>query len=541
VHEIRRQGATDGAVGRPIAVTSYRAFALLAALGEASCTGGPSRIDAAALPALGTVDIRYQSYNVEMVEVTGGKFWKPYASKGQPSKPPSEADTGTPHGMNPDLYEYRTPIDLASPRLRKLAAALAPAYLRVSGTWANSTYFDDTDALSAKTPPGFLGTLTRSRWAAVIDFSRAVDAPIVTSFATSTGTRDSAGVWQPSLARRWLDATRTLGGNVAAVEFMNEPTLADIGGAPPGYAASDYGRDFRAFLALMKHDAPGIEVAGPGSSGERDGTWRVQYASPTMLKTKNLLAATGAGVDVFSYHYYGALSERCAPNWQTKEDEALSEKWLSGTDDALSFYRRMRDEFEPEKPLWLTETAQAACGGNRWASAFVDTFRYLDQLGRLAKQHVQVVFHNTLAASDYALLEEADLTPRPNYWAALVWRKLMGTTVLDAGVSNRSGLHVYAHCLRGTPGGVALLAINPDREKPHAISVSVDGSRYALSSPSSSSKTTLLNGTVLALTPDGDLPAIEGVPVPRGDVVVPAASIVFVALPKAGNAACGPS
>jgi hypothetical protein len=26
----------------------------------------------------GTVDERYQSYNIEMLEVTGGKFWKPY-------------------------------------------------------------------------------------------------------------------------------------------------------------------------------------------------------------------------------------------------------------------------------------------------------------------------------------------------------------------------------------------------------------------------------------------------------------------------------
>jgi hypothetical protein len=27
---------------------------------------------------IGTVDERFQSYNVEMVEVIGGRFWKPY-------------------------------------------------------------------------------------------------------------------------------------------------------------------------------------------------------------------------------------------------------------------------------------------------------------------------------------------------------------------------------------------------------------------------------------------------------------------------------
>jgi hypothetical protein len=32
-----------------------------------------------ALLKLGTVSDRFQSYNIEMVEVTGGRFWKPYA------------------------------------------------------------------------------------------------------------------------------------------------------------------------------------------------------------------------------------------------------------------------------------------------------------------------------------------------------------------------------------------------------------------------------------------------------------------------------
>ena len=117
----------------------------------------------------------------------------------------------------------------------------------------------------------------------------------------------------------------------------------------------------------------------------------------------------------------------------------------------------------PGKPLWLTETADAACGGNPWASTFLDSFRYLDQLGRLSKRGVQVHMHNTLASSDYGLLDDNTLMPRPNYWAALLWRKFMGTTVLDPGLSAASNLHLYSHCLRGQPGGVALLAINTDQ------------------------------------------------------------------------------
>ncbi len=93
---------------------------------------------------IGTVDERFQSYNVEMLEVTGGMFWKPYSSLAkQTAKPAAASGSSTPAGMDPNLYEYRPPVNLANVRLRKMAEALGPAYIRVSGTWANTTYFQD--------------------------------------------------------------------------------------------------------------------------------------------------------------------------------------------------------------------------------------------------------------------------------------------------------------------------------------------------------------------------------------------------------------
>src|SRR3954463_14974941 len=114
-----------------------------------------------------TVDPRYLSYNVEMVEVTGGRFWAPYktASADAAPKPP---DPNMPAGIDPNLFQYRKPIDLSNARLRKLAAGLGPAYVRVSGTWANSTYFQDSDAPAPAQPPeGFRGVLTRAEWQGV--------------------------------------------------------------------------------------------------------------------------------------------------------------------------------------------------------------------------------------------------------------------------------------------------------------------------------------------------------------------------------------
>src|SRR3954454_21068682 len=117
------------------------------------------------MPRVGTVDERYQSFNIEMLEVTGGGFWAPYKQQGEAPPRPESEKLPTPGGMDPSLYRYRPPIDLSNPRLRKLAAALGPAYVRVSGTWANSTYFQDSDDPAPATPPaGFGGVLTRQQW-----------------------------------------------------------------------------------------------------------------------------------------------------------------------------------------------------------------------------------------------------------------------------------------------------------------------------------------------------------------------------------------
>jgi len=90
-------------------------------------------VDPAKMPRISTVDERFASYNIEMAEVTGGNFWKPYHSQGsteaQATQSPQSAST--PAGMDPNMYQYRPPIDLTNSRLRKLAAALGPTYVRV--------------------------------------------------------------------------------------------------------------------------------------------------------------------------------------------------------------------------------------------------------------------------------------------------------------------------------------------------------------------------------------------------------------------------
>jgi hypothetical protein len=492
------------------------------------------------MPRVGSVDERFQSYNIEMVEVTGGRFWKPYAAKaGDSTEAAKQPGSNQPSGMSPSLYQYRPPIDLSNARLRKLAAALGPAYLRVSGTWANSTFFQNSDDPAPDTPPkGFNGVLTRKQWKGVVDFFGAVGAKIVTSFAISMGTRDAAGVWTPDQARELLAYTKSAGGSIAAAEYMNEPTFAAMGGAPAGYDAKAFVRDLNVFRALMKSDSPGTVILGPGGVGE--GTALVP-AFMHAVTSEDILAAAGPVFDAISYHSYGAVSSRCAMMGAaagTTSDAALSEEWLARSGQMEQFYGALRDRFEPEKPLWLTETAQAACGGDRWASTFLDSFRYLNQLGLLARRGVQVHMHNTLAASDYGLLDESTYEPRPNYWAALLWRKLMGTAVLDPGASPAPNLHIYAHCLRSHPGGVALLVINAGRDGTQSLDIPMASERYTLTAHDLQDTHVQLNGADLQLGAEDALPELKGFATHKGQIEFAPASITFLAIPKARNASC---
>ena len=145
-------------------------------------TPGPAhaqsvKLEPEKMSKIGTVDERFQSYNVEMLEVTGGRFWAPYKHRTMRHSDTKTGDARWNAGLACIAIELRSisPIrNCASWR-----AALGPAYVRVSGTWANSTYFQDSDDPAPATPPtGFNGVLTRKQWHGVMDFAHAVDAKI---------------------------------------------------------------------------------------------------------------------------------------------------------------------------------------------------------------------------------------------------------------------------------------------------------------------------------------------------------------------------
>ena len=113
----------------------------------------------------------------------------------------------------------------------------------------------------------------------------------------------------------------------------------------------------------------------------------------------------------------------------------------------------------------------------------------------------------------------------------------MGTTVLESGVPIQAGLHVYAHCLRDTPGGIALLVLNTDKTAARTLSLPTAARRYTLTASELHSTSVQLNGQTLTLGANDALPRLVGVAMPAGEVVFAPATVTFLALPEAGNGA----
>jgi heparanase len=494
-------------------------------------------INPTAMKHIGSVSDRYQSYNIEMVEVVGGDFWKPY--KLMDSLPSAGAASNYDISQkNEQMYRKLSPANLADKKLINLAKGLAPAYVRVSGTWANAVYFQDNDAPPmAKAPAGFVNVLTSSQWKGVIDYLKATDSKLITSFAVSNGVRDALGVWTPKEAQKLANYTKKMGGEIAAAELFNEPTMPTAGGEmDKNYGPENFAKDVAVFNSWAKKEVPNMLTLGPGSVGE--GIPGVSFAMGGMkiMPTDSMMSANPKPqFDVFSYHYYGAASMRMMRSgpFSIKAENALDSGWLRRTDTVADYYIGLRNKYMPGKPVWITETAEAAAGGDPFSATYLDCFRYLYQLGSLAKKGIQVICHNTLASSEYGLIDQDTHLPKPNYWAALLWAKLMGTEVYDAG-NAAPDVYLFAHNWKGHANGITVLVINTNNNS-KSIEIPSEAGQYTLTSKELQGNTVQLNGQDLHLDANDMLPEIFGRKTSAGKVELPSRSITFLTMANALN------
>ncbi len=513
--------------GHPwVAPALLASLAILGACGE-GMSGDPPPTWKVALTvdtasAAATVDAHFLSIAVDTAQVVGGLFWDPRGSGSM------AGNVKVP------------PYDFSRARLRKLASALAPFTLRIGGTAADETFYDLSDSPRAKAPAHYKYVLTRKQWDGVGDFAAALGLRLMFTLNAGPGPRDSAGKWTAEQARTLLAYTRKRGYPVDVWELGNEVNGYLLFYKMTSFDGATYGQDLKTAQGLLAVEAPGARLAGPSCAywpgvGDFHGFY------------KSFMPVGGKELGLVTWHYYPQQSIRCP----VKSRPASAETMLDpGNLDEL---HKWADEVEglaskhaPGVDIWLGETGNAQCGGEPGVSdAFAGCFWWLDQLGALARRGHKRVIRQNLSGSNYGLIDEVTLAPKPDYWVSLLWRKLMGQKVLAATVpAGHRLVRVYAHCAgakMGKAGAVTAALINLDAKR--TVRMELPGltgpsRRYLLSADSLSSGAIKLNGATLKAAADGTAPQLVSAEGDGPYMDLPPRTLGFLLLPEAGAAAC---
>lgn len=155
--------------------------------------------------------------------------------------------------------------------------------------------------------------------------------------------------------------------------------------------------------------------------------------------------------------------------------------------------------------------------------------RTLNELGGFASITNGVIFHNTLASSDYGFLARQVFDPRPNYFAVLLWNRLMGTKVYDSGEPIREGAHVFVHSRKDGKDGVVYLVINNSMTQATTVTLPKEAERYTLEGEKGNMRATVmtLNGNPLVLGENNALPELKPVAQAAGEVSLAPGSCTF--------------
>lgn len=499
------------------------------------------KLDPEALRELHVGNERLVSYNVEMAEVTGGTFWKAYTPEQIAGTEPFEM-TG---GLNANIFaegglmQYYDPIDLYDEKLRTLAKEIGPSWVRVSGSWATKTYYDFDGHTGGKVPEGYGAVLTRQQWVGVLDFCKAMGAKLLISVADCEGLHHADEPWNPSQAQQIFALSKEYGKAIDAAEFVNEPNMLAMSGCPKGYTPAQYVRDQDLFIRWLHENYPECPYVGPCST---EGV--IQKKEKTaqgggigdilpQCSTDDLMDGAQEKLDIYSYHYYNGVSERLAslmPYAHWDAEKAHTEAYLAVAANMAKFHAEKRDIYCPGGEMWVTESGDAGGGGDTWASTYLDVIRTLNELGSFSVVTKGIIFHNTLASSDYGYLKPEVFDPRPNYFAVLLWNRLMGTTVYDANERIREGAHVYAHSRADGKPGKAYLVINNSLTDAATVALPKEAEVYQLSAETLRAETMLCNGKALVLGEGNALPEMAPVAAKAGELTLPAATCTFIVL-----------
>lgn len=152
--------------------------------------------------------------------------------------------------------------------LIKLAKRLWSAWVRVYGTWATGTYYDFDGITGGVPSAGYQNVLNKGQWIGVLEFVKAVGGKLMISVSNCEDDHPDGGELDLSQAEKIFKFSHDYGVDIEAAEFMNEPNMLEISGAPKGYGVEDYSRDQNIFYSWLRKNYPGCLIVGPCSMAD---------------------------------------------------------------------------------------------------------------------------------------------------------------------------------------------------------------------------------------------------------------------------------
>ncbi|KAL4571436.1 hypothetical protein LXL04_018195 [Taraxacum kok-saghyz] len=441
-------------------------------------------------------------------------------------------------------------VDLNNTIFQNAITAFSPLKIRLGGSLQDELVYETEDQtepcipFSKNTSALFNfnpGCLPLSRWDQLTSFFNKTGAVIIFGLNALNGRQvrpdgSTVGAWNSTNAESLIRYTVKKNYTMYAWELGNELSGNGVGAR---VTASQYVNDTITLKNIVQEIYDGIEpkplIISPG--GFFDAKWFKEYIN----KTSGI-------IDVVTHHIY---------NLGPGVDKHLVEKILdpSVLDNEVDTFKQLENILETSgtsASAWVGEAGGAYNSGhNLVTNAFVFSFWYLDQLGMSAVYNTKTYCRQSLIGGNYGLLNTTTFVPNPDYYSALLWHRLMGTTVLATNFTGSKKIRSYAHCAKQSEG-MTLLLINLDKTTTFNVNLLLNeiqmvrgGSRtreeYHLTAKDGNlhSQTMVLNGKDLVLNPEGDIPPLE--PLYVGSlkpIVVAPYSIVFAHIPNLTLNAC---
>ncbi|XP_071420593.1 inactive heparanase-2 isoform X2 [Pithys albifrons albifrons] len=272
---------------------------------------------------------------------------------------------------------------------------------------------------------------------------------------------------------------------------------------------------------------------------------------------EGFMKVAGGTVDAVTWqHYY--IDGRVA-----KATDFLKTRLLDTLSDQIRKIQKVVNTYTPGKKIWLEGVGATSAGGmNNLSDSYAAGFLWLNTLGLLASQGIDVVVRHSFLDHGHNHLVDQNFNPLPDYWLSLLFKRLIGPKVLAIHVAGlqrkprpgrviRDKLRIYAHCTsyhnhNYVRGSITLYIINLHRSRKK---IKLAGTlrdkivhQYLLQPYGKDglhSKLVQLNGQPLAMVDDGTLPELKPRPLRAGrTLVIPPLTMSFYVVKNVNALAC---